>query len=240
MSLMTIIKTLVTFGLLGLCGAPVAMAEMPDGLPNRDSYAVRKTDGGPCRFRSEYEKLKNNKKDPRVAYLETGSLLNGDVHASALESRCLSLAQQNEDTIAYFDGKNGFLQLIHGEPFINESLAYFSGKAGAYGVMLYVSRDDDEWTIAALQYREGKWSNESAKFIAPLGLIATDALLVPQYGRTLRVMSRGDSGFHHKAWLTWNGSAFVPLKKTTAADAGWRCPASYQSFDARDRQSFCQ
>jgi hypothetical protein len=219
--------------MLAILAAMIAVvnAQMPPGLPNRDSYAIRKIDpSAPCRFEGEYRKIRSQKTDPRVAFLELEDFVVADKDERVgFEARCKQLAEQTEDGIVVFDKARGYLHLVFGSPVISTSLAYFSP-----GVMLYVSRADDEWNAFAFAWRDGKWVDVTKEYLGPLNLASDDLLILPQYGRTLRVLN----AFRHKQWLTWDGKRFKPLDAKTGK-ATWRCPDGLRYFEPKQRAQYC-
>ncbi|HET6421163.1 MAG TPA: hypothetical protein VFG19_13465, partial [Geobacteraceae bacterium] len=60
----------------------------------------------------------------------------------------------------------------------------------------------------------------------------------PQYGRTARVLTFDGARFHHKLWLTWDGTKFTA--STARKMPGWRCPDSYRYFSPSERKQYCQ
>lgn len=220
--------------------AGTGWAQMPPGLPHRDSYAIRKIDpAAPCSFEAEYKKIQTKKSDPRVAFVEVESPVNDGAEIS-FPGLCKAVSQQTEDGLVTYDAPHGFLQIISGMAVNNTAVAYFAGDGGAPGVMLYVRRMDDEWNNFVLAYREGKWKDVSKEYLGSFALTDKDYLVVPQYGRLIRVLRYDGTKFVHRDWLTWNGKQFV---KTTAADAkkvGWRCPDTYRYFEPAERGQYCK
>lgn len=211
-------------------------AQMPPGLPGRDSYGIRKIDPSkPCRFEAEYRKIRAQKSDPRVAYLELEELAVPDKDERiGFEARCKQVAEQTEDGITTFDKARGYLHLIFGSPVVSTSVVSF-----APGVILYVSRFDDEWKTFAFAWRDNRWLDVTGEYLGPLKLRATDLLLLPQYGRTIRVLTRSGESFRHKQWLTWDGRQFKTLD-AQLGKATWRCPDSFRYFEPNDRVQYCR
>lgn len=214
----------------------IASAQMPPGLPNRDSYAIREVDpAAPCRFEAEYRKIRAQKSDPRVAYLELEELAVPDKDDRiGFDARCKQIAEQTEDGLTIYDRSRGYLHLIFGSPSISVSLAYF-----APGVILYVSRWDEEWRSFAFAWRDGKWLDVTKEYLGMLNLRTDDLLIVPQYGRTLRVLTRTGDAFKHRQWLTWDGRRFQALDAKTGR-ATWRCPDSFRYFESTERAQYCR
>jgi len=228
--------------LVGMTVWLLAWAQMPPGLPGRDSYAIRKVDPkAPCRFAGEYKKVQGNKTDPRVAYIEVEKLtLEAGDEPDGMSARCKEIAEQTEDGIAVFDAARGYLQLIAGSPVINTTLAYFAPAAGkGYGVMLYVARWDDDWKTFVFAWRDGAWRDATKEYLGPLGLGKDDLPLPPQYGRTMRVLTKDGETFRHKQWLRWDGGKFV-VEKAGAGKAAWRCPDGIRYFEAGERKVYCR
>lgn len=218
----------------------LAWPQMPPGLAGRDSYAIRKVDPkAPCRFAAEYERIKGTKTDPRVAYIEADALVAGEDDPLGFEARCRQLSGQTEDGIVFHDRPRGFLHLIFGSPRINTQVAYFAGTGGAHGVMLYVARWDDESKAYALGFRGGQWRDVTAEFLGPLRLQPEELLLLPQYGRTVRVLKHKDDGLVHSRYLSWNGRALVALPAKTGK-ASWRCPETYRYWEPAERAVYCR
>jgi hypothetical protein len=220
--------------------ALAAPAQMPRGLPGRDSYAIREIKPNePCRFAAEYQKIKANKADPRVAYVETEAIVAAGEAQVGFDGQCRVISQQTEDGIVVFDRLRGFLHIFAGDAKINTALAYFAGAKGSPGVTLYVKRWDDEWKTFVLAWSDGKWRNVTEQYLGPLKLDPQDYLVAPQYGRTIRVLRWDGARFRHQRWLTWDGRSFQPLDEKTGR-ATWRCPESYRYFDPADRAAYCQ
>lgn len=220
--------------------AAAAAAQMPRGLPGRDSYAIREVNPKePCRFAAEYEKVKGNKSDPRVAYVETNAIVAADEAPTGFDGQCRVIAEQTEDGVVVFDRPRGFLHIFAGDSKINTALAYFRGTKGALGVTLSVSRWDDEWKSFVLAWVNGKWQDVTKKYLEPLKLAPEDYLVVPQFGRTIRVLRWDGERFAHKQWLTWNGQSFQALDDKSGR-ATWRCPESYRYFAPSERGAYCR
>jgi hypothetical protein len=230
----------MTRWLLAFALALTAVPQMPRGLPGRDSYAIRKVNPNePCRFAAEYQKIKADKTDPRVAYIETESIVAADEAQVGFDGQCRVISQQTEDGIVVFDRLRGFLHIFAGDAKINTALAYFAGAKGSPGVTLYVNRWDDDWKIFVLAWIDGKWRDVTANYLGPLNLAPEDYLVAPQYGRTIRVLRRDGDRFRHQRWLTWDGRSFQPLDEKTGRST-WRCPESYRYFHPADRAVYCR
>lgn len=213
-------------------------AQMPKGLPGRDSYAVREANPDePCRFAAEYQRIRSNKSDPRVAYVEVEELVQEEPLGFA--ARCRQISEQTEDGLTVFDRARGFLHLIFGEPRIGTALTYFAGTGKQFGVMLYSKRWDTEFETRALVWRDGAWQDVSSQLLAPLRLAANDYVIAPQYGRTFRVLRWDGDTFRHRGWFTWTGTKFAPVADG-AARKSWRCPDSFRYFEPAARRIYCQ
>lgn len=208
--------------------AALVYAQMPKGLPNRDSYAIRiMQEGEPCGFSAEYERVKSNKRDPRVAFVELGVKLEGETGLD-FEAFCRLVSDQAEDSVATYDAKNGFFQVMMGRADVNWAVASFSGKPD---ITMLVKREGSEWQSWVFQFSAGQWTDVTAKFWK-----SKQYPLLPQYGRTIRLMQGlADQKPRPIGWLTWNGKEFVK-----GSGAGWRCPDSYQYFEPAQRLRYCK
>jgi hypothetical protein len=208
--------------------AIAACAQMPKGLPNRDSYAIRAIkEGEPCRFAAEYERVKGNKRDPRVAFVEIGEKLEGETGLD-FDAFCRLVSDQAEDSIATYDAKNGFFQMMTGRADVNWAVASFGGQPG---VVMLVKREAGEWRTWVFEFVGGQWQDVTARLWK-----SKHYPLLPQYGRTIRLLQGiAVERPRHAGWLSWNGKAFV-----TASGAGWRCPDSYRYFAPSERAAYCR
>jgi hypothetical protein len=191
----------------------------------------------PCRFEPEYYRIKSDKTDPRVAYIEITPKMKigGDFSVHEL---CLDIAQQTEDAHVIFDRKHGFFHVFYDGPSTGDAIAYFAGTNKSPGIMLYVTRFLDDWQTGVFAYRNNKWENVTAQYLGPFHLGKKDYIIVPQYGRSARVLTYDGKQFHHKMWLTWDGTKFTA--STAKKMPGWRCPDSYRYFDSSERRQYCQ
>lgn len=218
-------SSLLLLAALSLC------AQMPKGLPGRDSYAIRTLkEGEACRFAADYAKAKSNKQDPRVAFVEIATLLEGE-GGLGFDDFCRLVSDQAEDSIATYDAKNGFFQVMTGRADINWAVAAFSGTPGQPGIIMLVRREAEDWQTWIYRHSGGQWQNLTAQLWK-----SPHYPVLPQYGRTIRLM-RGlaDNQPRPAGWLTWNGQRFVP-----ASSASWRCPDSYRYFEPARRAPYCR
>ncbi|HUQ90518.1 MAG TPA: hypothetical protein VM120_02475, partial [Bryobacteraceae bacterium] len=145
-----------------------------------------------------------------------------------------------EDGVVTFDPARGYLHLIFGSPVIGATVAYFAPvNPKEFGVILYGSRWDEEWKTFAFAWRGNKWLDVTREYLGALNLKSDDLLVLPQYGRTLRVLTRAGEAFRHKQWLAWDGLQFKPLD-AKAGRAGWKCPDSFRYFEPRERAQYCR
>ena len=248
MTMLTIIRSFASFQIIGIISILLFIelppahgsGEKPKGLPT-DHFAIRKLDEhAPCRFVSEYRRIRSNKTDPRIAYIDLSPVVHaGEATDGNFNSLCKDIAQQTEDGVVFFDRNNAFLQLIWGdEGIVNDAIAYFSGPSKSPGVILYVTRRDIDWRPYVFEYRNDKWKDVTNKYLGPFRLNKSDYIVVPQYGRTARVLTHDGMRFHHKLWLTWDGTKFVA--STAKKVPGWRCPDSYRYFDPSERRQYCR
>jgi hypothetical protein len=218
----------------------------PEAPASKDNpFIIRHTDpNAACKFAAEYKLIEGNKNDPRVAYIELDKFVSPE-NESTFSSLCDTISGQTEDTHVLFDKAHGFLHLVTGQEVVNSALAYFAGGAGKPGVILYVKRFDTDFHSFVFTYADRKWQNVTERYLGPLHLQKNDFIIVPQYGRTARVLAidpKADPDtaagkFHQKLWIRWTGDKFEPAAKP----ADWRCPDSYNRFfPAADRAQYCR
>jgi hypothetical protein len=193
----------------------------------------------PCPFEREYNQIRSDKTDPRVAFIETYSIVNkhdspGD---EDFHTVCWDLSIFKLSGGYYFDHAHAYLDLnddaVSDEtPGSDFTITYFSSPSGQPGVIVYSSdmpSDDDDsskvFSTFILTYRNNKWEDVTEKYLGQFKLGATDYVLPPQYGHTARVLEwdRDRQVFRHKLWLTWDGKRFVP-SEDAKPPADWRCP----------------
>ena len=153
---------------------------------------------------------------------------------------CLIISDQTEDTNAFFDKAREFLHIIWGESSVNEALSYFAGASSTPGVILYMKRYGSEFQPFVFAYRNDEWRDLTKDYLGPFHLAPNDYIVVPQYGRTARVLTFDPEKqtFHHKLWLHWTGLKF---EAETAKPKDWRCPDSYSRyFTPEDRRQCCE
>ncbi len=230
------------FVIVLLCtGIAFARNSENKSVSSEDPFIVRKVDpNARCTFASEYLHIQNKKNDPRVAFIELHSLVHADEPTFDFSDLCKVISKQTEDGVVFFDRSRGFFQVIWGEPVFNEAIAYFSGASNTPGVMLYVNRADEIWRAFVFAYRNNKWQDVTRQYLGPFHLGKKDYIVVPQYGRTARVLTFGEASnrFHHKMWLTWDGTKF--MASTAKNIPGWKCPDSYQYFPPAERGQYCR
>lgn len=233
-------RTNILLGALACLIGASGSAQMPPGLEGRDSYAIRTINmSEPCRFDAEYRRIEANKSDPRVAYIEGEPVVGRDDEAQGIDVRCRAISEQFEDNITFFDQKNGYLHLVFGAPVIADTLAYFAGNTPEDSVMLYTARWDDEWQTYAMQFRDGRWQSVGDRYLRPLHIESSDLVILPQFGRTFRVLHWDGERFIHKNWLTWTGTEFSLITAETAKKS-WRCPESIRYFEPEERAQYCE
>jgi hypothetical protein len=192
----------------------------------------------PCTFEKEYNGVKHNKTDPRVAYIDLTPIVKSGVANVSFYALCCEVSQQTEDAHAVFDRNHGFFQIFYEDPLITDAIAYFNGIAKSSGVMLYVTRDDTDWQSYVFMFSNNKWHDVTTQYLGPFHLGKKDYIVVPQYGRSARVLTYDGKRFHHKMWLTWDGTKFNA--STAKKMPGWRCPDSYRYFAPSERAQYCQ
>jgi len=228
------------FAIVLLCTG-IAFARNPENksVSSEDPFIVRKVDpNARCTFAPEYLRIKNKKNDTRVAFIELHSLVHADEPPFDFTDLCKVISEQTEDGVVYYDRSNGFFQVMWGEPVFNEAVAYFSGASNTPGVILYVNRADETWRAFVFAYRNNKWKDVTTLYLGPFRLGRKDYIVVPQYGRSARVITFDGKRFHHKLWLTWNGTKFTA--STAKEMPGWRCPDSYPYFAPSERSQYCK
>jgi hypothetical protein len=220
----------VCYMMVNLLFAPVVFA---DGHPIKNYIGPHTL----CRFESEYHRIKFDKTDPRVAYIDITPLMKmgGDFSFREL---CLDISQQTEDSHVIFDRHRGFFQIFFEDLTTTDAIAYFAGHNKSPGVMLYVTRYLDYWRTGVFAYRNNKWKNFTNEYLGRFHLSKDDYIIVPQYGRTARVLSYDGVHFHHKLWLTWDGTKFTA--STARKMPGWHCPDAYLDFDPPARREYCR
>jgi hypothetical protein len=154
--------------------------------------------------------------------------LNALVHNQfdGFRDPCKIISNQTEEITSFFDPARGYLQAIGGESSVNEALAYFSHSDKKSGIVLYVKRSFEESRSFVFTHVNGSWRDVTANYLGPLPLAKDDYIVVPQYGRTARILTfdAADSQLHHKLWIRWDGTRFQP---TSVAPSDWRCPDVY-------------
>lgn len=219
------------------------LQNLPD-LPGESHKPVRKVNRkAPCAFEREYQRIKSQKSDPRVAFIELFPVVHaGEATDFDFESLCKCITQQREDNVTVLDRTNGYLQIFWDDEQVNDAIAYFSGPAGSPGVILYVTRSLDSWRAFVFIYRDKKWQDVTARYLGQFNLSEKDYIVAPQYGRTARVITFDDktNRFHHKLWLTWDGTKFNA--SSAKKMPGWHCPDTYYRYfgPAEYRQQYCQ
>ncbi len=226
--------------ILLLAATPFLFAQQTEKHPAaHDESWVRDVDpNAPCTFGPIFERISEHKSDPRTAFIEVSPFVHTDFPLK-FDNLCRMISDQTEDTRAVFDSAHGFLHIVWGEPMMNEALAYFAGGSNKPGVVLYMKRFDTDFHPFVFAYRNQQWHDVTKEYLGSLNLTNKDYIVVPQYGRTARILTYDDntSTFHHKLWLHWNGAQFEPQ---TAKPKDWRCPDSYRYFPAQERHQFCQ
>ncbi len=203
--------------------------------------AIRKIDNKPCSFETTYHQIRNDKTDPRVALMDNWSIVLPDFSGSAAEGSahvCSLISNQTEENIAVFDAKNKFMHILVAlEPYLtNDAITYFAGKDGRPGIMIYASGGSAPFRTVALTYQNGKWQDVTQKYLGAFKLTSDNFLVLPQYGRTARILSQdNEEHFHHKGWITWNGEKFEFSSAKT--HPGWQCPETYPDYFAPDREA---
>ena len=192
----------------------------------------------PCSFAPEYHRIQSNKSDPRVAFMEIKLVITPGSEESDLYGLCAEVSGQTPDTVPLFDRAHGYMQLLtEGEPEVaNEAIAYFSTPNDS-GVMLYAEMFDTKFQSFVMAYRDKRWEDVTAQYLGPFHITKKDYIIVPQYGRTARVLTYDGDRYKHKLWLTWTGTKF---EEAPGKPAGWRCPDGYRYFRAEDRAQLCQ
>jgi hypothetical protein len=215
-------------------------AQMPPGLHGVDHYAIRKIDESePCKFEREYYRIRSKKSDPRVAFIDLHPLVHKGEAPLDFQDLCAAVSQQSEDGVVVFDRRHAFLHLLFGdEATVSDAITYFSGPSKSPGVILYVTRRDIDWRSYIFEYRNNKWKDVTDQYLGPFHLGKKDYVVAPQYGRTARVLTFDGTRFHHKLWLTWDGTKFTA--STTRKIPGWRCPDSYRYFAPSEREQYCR
>ena len=236
------ISTFTLCALILLCGG-IASARKTANNPvtTEDPFVVRKVDlNAPCTFASEYRRIKNKKSDPRVAFIELRNLVHAEFDPLPFDfsDLCKVISEQTEDGVVFYDGSRAFFQVIWGESEVNEAVTYFSDRANTPGVVLYVNRVDTIYRAFVFTYADNRWHDVTAQYLGPFHLGKKDYIVVPQYGRTARVLTYDGKQFHHKMWLTWDGTKFNA--STAKKMPGWRCPDSYRYFAPSERRQYCQ
>jgi hypothetical protein len=218
---------------------PLLYAQMPKGLPGLPYYAVRKDKPNlPCTFEPVYKRIKSNKTDPRVAFIDLYPIIHANEAPVGFYGLCTAISQQGEDNLVVFDKVHAFLHILWGDPTISQTITYFSGTHKLTGVILSVTRFEDDWHSYVFEYRDSKWYDVTKRYLGPFNLSREDYIVVPQYGRTARVLTFDGMRFRHKLWLTWDGTKFTA--STARKMPGWRCPDSYRYFDPSERKQYCQ
>jgi hypothetical protein len=228
--------------LLGLLLAFHMNGQKKHAEQNAGHPVARKVDPqAPCKFAAEYWRIRSNKADPRVAFIELDKLTKNTYRDTDLaflqplgfENACKAISNQIEETKAFFDQARGYLYVEGGEGDMDgdEALAYFSEHAPKSGITLLSSRFFDGFNVFALAYHSGQWQNVTSHYLGSLQLSEYDYVVVPQYGRTARVMTYDpkNSEFHHKLWLHWDGVKFQP---TIVKPTDWRCPDVYNKHNS--------
>ncbi len=223
-----------------LLNAALANAQMPPSVSG-DTYIIRKVKPGPCTFAPVYQHVKSNKSDPRVAYIELYNLVHTNEAPSSFYSLCTAISEQAEDNVVVYDRAHAFLHILWGdEGDISDAVTYFSSTTRTAGIILFVTRYAEDWRAFVFAYGNNKWKDVTAQYLGPFHLGKKDYVVVPQYGRTARVLTFNEASnrFHHKMWLTWNGVKFVAsiAKKMP----GWKCPDSYKYFAPTERAQYCR
>jgi len=220
--------------------ATLSHAQMPPGIPGVDHYAIRKIkENEPCKFEREYYRIRSKKSDPRVAFIDLHPIVHKGEAPLGFQDLCDAISEQSEDGVVVFDQQRAFLHLLFGdEATISDAIAYFSSKSNSPGIILYVTRIDIDWQAFVFEYRNNKWKDVTAQYLGPFHLGKHDYIVVPQYGRTARVLTFDGARFHHKLWLTWDGTKFTA--STARKMPGWRCPDSYRYFSPSERKQYCQ
>lgn len=213
---------------------------MPPSLPGIEHYAIRKiNENAPCKFENEYRRIKSKKTDPRVAFIDLHPLVHKGEAPLGFDGLCSVVSQQSEDGVVVFDRNHAFLHLLFGDQaIVGDAITYFSSSTRSFGVMLYVTRYEEDWSAYVFEFRNNKWIDVTAQYLGPFHLGKKDYIVAPQYGRTARVLTYDGKQFHHKMWLTWDGTKFNASSAKKVP--GWRCPDSYRYFSPSERRQYCQ
>lgn len=193
----------------------------------------------PCRFAAEYQRIKSDKSDPRVAYIENYAIWHAqeakdDENAAwdPFQEACKDVARQSTGTTTFFDAAHKYLQIYtsEGGNVYSEAVTYFAGMRGHEGVILRSQDDADHFSANVLVFRGGKWLDVTADYFSSLKLDHADFIVAPQFGRGARVLhfEQRTASFSPKGWLIWNGETFE--FSTAKSFAGWRCPDTSAKF----------
>jgi hypothetical protein len=210
--------------------------------PGSDWHFVRHVDvNAPCKFAAVYQRINEDKTDPRVAFIEVSRFVHVEEKLN-FRDLCQEISDQSLDTYAVFDKSRGFLQIVWGGDIsdMTDALAYFSGRSSRSGVILYMKRDGEQsFQPFVFTYQNEEWHDVTKDYLGEFKLGPSDYIVVPQYGRTARVVTYNAEKreFHHKLWLHWNG---VKFEAQASKPKDWRCPDSYRYIGDDERPQCCQ
>lgn len=205
--------------------------------PPHDEGWVRDVDpNAACTFAPVFQRISDNKQDPRVAFVELSRFVHVD-NPMKFENLCEMISDQTSDTNAVFDKARGYLQIVWGSGEMSEALAYFGGAGRTPGVFLYTQTEGVHAMVFA--YREQEWRDVTKEYLGDFHLGQDDFVVAPQYGRTARVLSfaADTHELRHKFWLRWDGVRFLEEK---VRPKDWRCPDGFRHYPARERREYCE
>lgn len=205
-------------------------------------------ENSPCRFAPEYRRIQSTKSDPRVAFIELSKFAYKDKslanQIANFDSTCKIISSQTSGLISIFDRAHGYLMVQNDQVDmgLDQTVSYFSTRPHNPGIVLFVARDSTTSTPMVFSYRDAKWRNVTAEYLGAFRLSEHDHIVVPQFGRTARVMTidPNDASLHHSFWLHWDG---VKFERFEAKPSDWRCPAQYEKerhiAGAKDAVAIC-
>ncbi len=190
-------------------------------------------DKSTCRFAPEYRRIRSNKADPRVAFIELSKFAYKDKslanEIADFDSTCKIVSNQIGGLLSIFDRAHGYFMAQNDQVDmgLDRTVAFFSEHSPKPGIILFVDRDSTTSVPLVFSYRNSSWQNVTSEYLGPFHLSEHDYIVVPQYGRTARVMTIDpkDATLRHNFWLHWDG---VKFQRTETKPSDWRCPAEYE------------